>query len=376
MRNNVVLYRLCSVAALCCGIAASALSPAHGLMVYGPQGYNPINDANEYSRIGLEHAGIWTIPTQDGSPRLNADGSYFAEAMAWPISPNWALIANHVGVIPGGKIFHNGVLHEVQSQTYVGGDLKLVRVASTFSSYALMYDPTQDGGSEVGMETVVFGRSTAMKDVNSPITTNNGTFLNGWNPTSFPYEGLGKANWGRNRIEGILPNVLNSEVIYTTFDGATLPDGSPNPRHIGPDEVAAYNGDSGGAMFVKQNGQWRIAGSIYAVSAFYREQNTPWQDFTYGAIIDGRNLWADFYVDENNPSAGTVRRMVTDTEPVPSAIYAARVAAYRTNIDRITGQTAGLGAFTVPEAGTLPMVLGGVGCWVLGAITVRRCRNR
>ena len=295
----------------------------------------------------------------------------YAATVAWPIAPNWAIRARHIGGVGNDKIYYNGTFHQIVDGAIIGtSDLLLVRVDTPFTNYALMYDPLSDGESEIGKEVVMVGSSGSTKNPNAPITS-NGTFMNGWNPTDLPASAAGKPNWGRNRVEAIYDDVIGSEVIATTFDKPTLDNGQPNPRYVGADEAAAYSGDSGGGSFIKQNGQWRLAGLVYAVDEVHATQTSL--DSITGAVYDARNLWGDFYINDD-PKQGRERRLITDANPVPLASYSTRIAAYRSQIDAITRQTAGLGTFTVPEAGAGQLMLG-VGGLLLGATLIRRRRS-
>ncbi|MBC8142150.1 MAG: hypothetical protein H7Y38_12000 [Armatimonadetes bacterium] len=330
---------------------------SHAILVYGDQDYNLVGNQNEFAQVGLQYAGI-VVGGTNGYATF-PDGTYKASNVAWPISPNWALRANHTtgGYNDGYEIAYGGTLHSVLETRRIGNsDLTLIRVDQPFTSYAKMFDPSL--GNEVDREVVMIGATGIVKDHTSPFTTNNGTFMNGWNRREVAPNDVKRLNWGRNQIESILANVENTQVLYTTFDKATLDNGTPNPRHIGSDEANTHFGDSGGGVFIKQNGEWRLAGVNLAVDAVYRTQTSS--EYVLGGIYDARNLWGDFYIDENNPQLGTVRRIITGSDPVPLGNYASRVAGYRTQIDNMTGQTRGLGAVTVPEAGTAPLALLGI----------------
>lgn len=344
--------------------------PAHALQVFGSQTSNQIGTQNEFAQVGLDFGAIvLKYDEMTGAVLFNPDGSYTAGNIAWPISPNWALRANHVsGGQTGYDISFGGELHRVmQAVTIPGSDLNLVRVDNPFNRYATMYDPTLTG--EIGKQVVMVGTSGLMKDPNNLLTSVNDTFVNGWEATVLPANESGKPNWGLNCVEEIYLDRNGGEVLHTTFDYPTLLNGEANPRSFGDNEATGNSGDSGGGVFIKQGNEWRIAGVIYAVDSAFASMTS--REELYGAIYDGRNLYGEYLVDENNPNGPRYRELITGADRVPFGTYSTRVGAYRSQIDNITGQTRGLGV-VVPEAGTAPLALLGVGGFVFAAIVRRR----
>src|SRR5690606_5741776 len=111
----------------------------------------------------------------------------------------------------------------------------------TFSSYAPMYN----GGQEAGKSAVIFGRGTQRGD---EVVVNNE--LKGWTWGV----GDGQMRWGENTIEGSY-----GSLIRMSFDI----DGGANEVHLS-------SGDSGGGVFVLDQGIWKLAGVNYAVEG-------PWK---------------------------------------------------------------------------------------------------
>lgn len=325
--------------------ATTVLRPANAIIQYGSQRRAITAPTGAYADSGWQHTGLI----------LNS-------SIAWPISPNWALQAQHTtgGNQLGNLITLNGVEHTiVESVQYPGSDLALVRVDNPFATWAPMYD----GSDEQGRETMVIGRGFNVKD--QPIISLGGHDV-GHTLKNADEDGDHVLAWGRNAVaETKIINVggVIGDTLYMTYDKPKLDDGSPNPNSVGGEEATAGFGDSGGGIFIQQGGQWRLAGVIWAIDAgiFYDETaGGPY----LGAISDYRDMWVD------NGKGG--REYVDGPDPIGAGFYATRVSTYRDFIDTTTKQTRGIGATVVPEAGTGLLAVLGVGCLALGTTLARR----
>ena len=360
----------CAVA----GILLIALTPtAHAIVVYGSASRYDIAPTGPYASVGWNRVGLIGTSNLSGDPALNN--------VAWPISAHWALRATHVagstGSLTGYDIYHGGDAHHVVQAVRVGStDLTLVRVTQPFTSFSTLYY----GNSETSLdpltgrkrELLAFGSSNSKKGtvINSVARPGVPSHPNGWNMPNVPVSEKGRVTWGRNQVASV-QDVLGTQCLYSTFDQPTL-NGVANPDSVGADEAAAYSGDSGGGVFIQQGGIWRLSGIIYAIDGpfFYNQNSTPTGAPYLGAIYDARDLWSDFYIDPNKPSLGTERRLITDANPVPAGMYASRISAYRTQIDTITGETAGVGVVIIPETGA--GILAGCGLLSMAGLWRRR----
>lgn len=335
------------------GATITAVTSAGAVVLYGPVDTKYVAPTGEFASIPWGRVAYATV---DDKPNP-----------AWPVSPNWALRARHVGGSPTFLVQDNVTYNIVKAVQVEGSDLELVQVDASFSSYFNMYN----GSDEVGKDIVMFGASAPGK---GPRVTSEGTGrFNGWTtsgPTTVkPGEGeSGVLNWGRNRVRDVV-DVFGTTTLEATFDAPGLP-GSDS---VGDDEAIGYNGDSGGAFFIQQGNEWRLAGVTYAVSAtYFKEADT---DPTMGAIFDARDLWVDEPVDPDFPNGPKQRVRITGDEAVPFGTYASRVSTYRSSIDTITGQTAGLGTIVVPEAGTDRLLVSGLVSVLVGLAIRRRRQN-
>lgn len=338
-------------------ISAAALSvliecPANAIINYGSMVRNTTAPTGSYADSGWQYAGFYG----NNSP-------------VWPVSENWALQAAHTNPAVGSVVLLNGQNHTVVETSFLAGtDMALVRVATPFATYAPLYS----GGDETGREMMVFGSGFNLKDqpILQPIP---GTTTNRMVGHTFRNEGP-TYSWGRNsvaRSRVIEANGIVMDTLYSTYDRPTLDDGSLNPNSVGADEAMAGFGDSSGGVFIQQDGQWRLAGIIYAIdSGIYHNEfapapptpDGPW----VGAISDYRDMWVS--------NRNGVRERVTGPDPIGAGFYSSRIATYRSWIDATTGQTAGLGVTVVPEAGTAQLALLGAGCLAAGTVVLRRRR--
>jgi hypothetical protein len=173
------------------------------------------------------------------------------------VGNGWVLTANHVG---GGEVTLGGVVYPyvTGSKTHLTGpgvvppDLAVVKIVG---------DP--------GLPTPLIATSAPPDDANvvmigrgpsrgAPLTWMN---HDGWSWIS-PYT----IRWGTNRITQTGGVALNTRVIEMEFD----PLGQPGST---TDEGQAGSGDSGGAIYWKSGGVWRLAGTIIAISVFQGQPN-------------------------------------------------------------------------------------------------------
>ena len=367
--------RSCLIGAISGILMITGASSAQAIVVYGSASRYDIAPTGPYASVGWNRVGLIGTSNRSGDIALNN--------IAWPISPHWALRATHVaGTTKGYDIYHGGSAHTVAQAVRVGRtDLTLVRVTQPFTSYSLLYygstETSLDPLTGRKRELLAFGSTNSQKGtvINSVARPGVPSHPNGWNMTGAPLSEQGRVTWGRNQVAGI-QDVYGTECLYSTFGQPTI-NGVDNPDSVGADEATAYSGDSGGGIFIQQNGEWRLSGLIYAIDGpfYYTQTSLPNSGPYLAAIYDSRDLWADFYIDPDRPSLGTERRLVTDTKPVPMGMYASRVSTYRALIDTITGETAGLGTVIVPEMPTGILVGFGAGFWLLGMTGLWRRRK-
>jgi len=163
-------------------------------------------------------------------------------------------------------------------------DLRIFEVAETLPDYALLYARSD----ELGKDVVVIGRGTQR---------GQSIFLGGslrgwaWGATDMV------PRWGENQI-----SLADGSSLYATFDQG----GKAN-------ECQLSSGDSGGAVFIKDGGAWKLAGINFSVrSSVSTTASSP--EFT-AALFDTRGFY-DLSHD-----------LISESAPVPTGFHAVRMSA-------------------------------------------------
>jgi hypothetical protein len=264
-------------------------------------------------------------------------GSYLGTA----ISPNHFITAAHLGVASStfvSKDYFNGasdityainitVNSGLGYWNIAGTDLRVFQITGTFSSYAPLYT----AGDEVGNDLVVMGRGTQRGT-----TVTLGVNDIGWRWGSADL----KARWGTNQVAAAV-SFGGADCLYATFDAS-----------VGGDEAHLSAGDSGGAVFLKDGGIWKLAGINYAVDGNWDYNNVIDTNEFRAALFDARGM----YVGSDE---GGWTLVPDNGEPVPSGFYSTRISSYQSEIFAITG---------VPEPGCVTLVA------LAGFLLVRRNR--
>lgn len=220
----------------------------------------------------------------------------FGEFLGTAISPHHFITAKHLGAGPPHFIYHGVNYTIVNSFADPSSDLCIFEVAETLPSYAALYSRSD----EVGQHLVVIGRGTQR----GPGRVVTGE-LRGWEYG----EGDTVRRWGENKVASIRRGSL-----YALFDQA----GFPQEAHLS-------NGDSGGAVFLKDGGVWKLAGINSDVDRFSSgpEGGGPYT----AAMFDQRGS----YLPDGTLVIGKI--------PVPSGFYAARISARLSWVSKIIGNT-------------------------------------
>lgn len=221
----------------------------------------------------------------------------FGGFLGTPIAPRFFLSAKHVG--NQGSIVFGPTSYPVIAQfPDPTSDLMINQVGQDLPIIAPMFTKPD----ETGRHLVVIGRGTQRGDV----ITLNGT------PRGWSWGGSdGRERWGENDVAAII-NFSSGpdDAIYATFDQRTTPGTLPNESHLS-------SGDSSGAVFINDNGTWKVAGINYAVDDLYSAPEAS-AGFS-AAIFDAR----DYY----NRTGQTTWELVTGAAPVPTGFYATRVSS-------------------------------------------------
>jgi hypothetical protein len=185
----------------------------------------------------------------------------------------WVLTANHVGI---GDVVFQGVLYpavegssiRLQNDSGPPPDLRVFRIDPR---PVLPILPIRDSTPTVSTAVTMIGHGR-----------NRGSATS-WNPPGpggpiKGYEwGVGKSmRWGTNVVGGS-GTVLDTESFYTDF----------SERRGTTHEAQAANGDSGGAVFIKDQGVWELAGVMFAIGEY---ANQPAELALYGNLTYAADL--------------------------------------------------------------------------------------
>ena len=318
-------------AAATLGIAAAAPHPARAVLIFGGDGRNEGAPTGALAGSGWQYEGQW--------------GLFLGTA----IGPHHFLTANHVGEGAAGntQFVFQGTSYTAVERIYVPGtDLAIWRVDGTFSTYA----PVYEGTGEVGGGIAVFGRGGPR---DSEVRLADGT-PRGWYGGA--YDGL--QSWGTNVVSDIIDTNQPGQpqlgdLLAWTFD-----------QNQGPNECYLSGGDSGGGVFLNDNGVYKLAGINLGIEAYYSFVGNDSDKFL-AAIYDARGL----YLGDNNQYDYLAPSL---PNPVPSHAYATRVSS---NLDFIKRVVPGVNApgDAIPEPGTLGPVAVGL---ILGIAPLARRRSR
>ena len=189
--------------------------------------------------------------------------------------------------------FQNATYHVTGEFYDPQSDLVVRKVAETFPTFAPLYSHTD----EVGKRTIEIGRGTQR---GTAVTLNGNP--KGWNWGG----GDGVRRWGENIISGILPVGTSYDLLFANFDQ----NGLPNECHLS-------SGDSGGAAFIQDGADWKLAGINYAVDGPFYSDAAGANGF-FAALFDASGFYA---LDDDNHYV-----LIAGPSPVPTALYPTRIS--------------------------------------------------
>ena len=259
-------------------------------------------------------SGVILLETGDttrntSTPGDNSGWQYegiFGGFLGTPVAPLYFLTAGHIGD-QGSFVFHGETFTTVAHFNDPGSDLILWEVDHAFPDYAPMF--TAADGDETGLTLRVVGRGTQRGDEVDLDGTPRGWY---WGP------GDGVERWGSNVVVDLpVDSASGAPYVHATFDNP----GVANEGHLS-------SGDSGGGVFVMEDGLWKLAGINYGVDDLYTDADGS-GGFA-AAVFDARG----FYTQNDD---GTYS-LITGDDPAPTGFYSTRVAARLAWIQSVTGQ--------------------------------------
>jgi hypothetical protein len=220
---------------------------------------------------------LYTSATANTSAPLDPDAAggwdyegNFDSFVGTPIASDYFITASHIGGTVGQTFTYLGVDYVTTAVTREpNSDLSIWQVSGTFPTYAPLFT---DPGAEVGQPLYVFGygaqRGAAVYNPGGDMS------LAGWQfgaPTS-------ALSWGQNVVDSIQGGLLAA---YFRSDSGIA------------NEATLSAGDSGGGVFVKQNGRWSLAGINYGVLSPYSFSSDGSNGFDADIFNAGTGLYTD-----------------------------------------------------------------------------------
>ena len=238
----------------------------------------------------------------------------FNSFLGVPIAPHFFITAQHIGGNVGDIFsFHGDPYVTIAAHDQPGSDLRIWEVnhAKPFASFA----PLSIGG-EVGQPATLIGRGTQRG-----LEVSVGSELKGWQWG--PADAVQR--WGRNLVAGEVTHPSLGEFLSCNFD---LP-GIAGECHLS-------SGDSGGGMFILQNGLYRLAGINYGVDGPFRQ--IPMGSAFHATLYDAGGL-------EYQDGPGWTF-LPDQVENFPTSFYCAKISTSIAWIQSITGHDGSLSAET------------------------------
>ena len=246
-------------------------------------------------------------PTVNAStPGDNSGWQYegqFGGFIGTPIAPYYFMTAQHIGGgISQSFTFHGETFTTTAVFNDPSTDLRIWQVDHPFATYAPLF---QVNGDETSQELHVFGRGTQR---GSAISLDGK--LRGWAWGASD----GVQRWGRNVVADIVPYSSGSPwtFLQATFDS----NGLVHEAHLSV-------GDSGGGVFILENGLWCLAGINYGVDEIFTAPDSS--SGLIAAIFDATG----YYVQRTSPSGTTYPQIPPnpDGSNVPTSFYSTQVSA-------------------------------------------------
>jgi hypothetical protein len=198
------------------------------------------------------------------------------------LGAGWIMTARHVGfgeVDLVGKSYVPTFLsrHPLLNANGSAADAVVFKINGEVELPALPILPLASTPPKPGEEILVIGFGRERKKV---IEWRE----NGDRHFGFEWSDAGAKRWGTNRIHATGALLPQDDWLTHAF---SFEFGEPGAEATTRYEAQAASGDSGGAVFVERNGEWKLAGMMISVSASFATPTpaTHYGDLTYAADV-------------------------------------------------------------------------------------------
>jgi len=232
----------------------------------------------------------------------------FNSYLGTPIAPHHFITAKHIGGSVGHDFHYNGeVFNTIAKTDDPDSDLRLWEIDGTFEQYAPLYNTSDESGKNL----VVFGRgvdrgavvtNSIINDPPGPRPPEIQVITNGWKWGAYTYV----QRWGENAVSATT-TINGNPVLKADWDTSAS-------EH----ECMLTDKDSGGAVFIEQNGVWKLAGINFAIGP----------SFTYSLSADGSDSFNGSILDFTGgvyAKAGELWVLQLPTQK--SAFYSTRISS-------------------------------------------------
>ncbi len=220
----------------------------------------------EVKGIILHPAGEPNLATWQDRPSTEVIARWSYNASCVVVSPNCIVTTRHQGGGTGSVVVVGGVSYTIDRiWNHPEADLRVVRLnGAAFNDFVDLYDTSQ----EVGRNLVIYGYGRTR---DSELTNLGTTYGYTW-----AQQGNTVLGMGTNRVNSTATDdpasTYVSELLTADFDG--LGSGFATQYECA---IASY--DSGGGWFIKQSGQWKLAGLSRGVEPHYEVDHEDDSDY-------------------------------------------------------------------------------------------------
>ena len=211
--------------------------------------------------ITRDATGNTSAPTDPALATRWGQVGNFSAYMGTPISAQFFVSAKHLGNLTGQSITFPDSTSYVTTAGFFdpSSDLAIYQIAGTFPGDKIV--PMYSGGFTTNQSMYIFGRGLprTTTDVIGD-ASGGGTEAKGWTWGT----GTSARSWGTNSFNQIVSDATAGPQIAYDFDY----------NGTGTDEGILSVGDSGGPVFMREGGIWKLAGINYAVQTPFNTTNT------------------------------------------------------------------------------------------------------